>query len=377
MSSGVFTANKRRKMNISRKVVAVLGASALALTTAVGVQSASADSSLIKIEVGGLSKQIYLPFMLAQQLGMYKRYGVNVELVDEPAGGDATNDMVAGGVQLTGGFFDHNIDLQILGKAAESVAVLLKSPGEVELCRADLADKIKTPADWKGGVNVGVTGLGSSTNFITRAIGSKAGVAAKDMHSVVIGAGATFIAAFKNKTVDCGMTTEPTISAILQQKLGYVLTDMRYGNLTKAALGYNYVATSVYGMTDWINSHQTQVQGVVNAMYDTMAWIDAHTPLEIAKAMPADYYAGVGLDTYVSALNDEKVMYNPGIRMPVGAALGVLRAEQKGRIDYGVWTAAKVAAVNLDSTFTNTFADIAVAQVKAFHLKAKTKVGQS
>ena len=365
-------------MKVSKKVVAVLGASALALTASVGVQSAkAADSSLIKIEVGGLSKQIYLPFMLAQQLGMYKRYGVNVELVDEPAGGDATNDMVAGGVQLTGGFFDHNIDLQILGKSAESVAVLLKSPGEVELCRADLASKIKTPADWKGGVNVGVTGLGSSTNFITRAIGAKAGVSAADMHSVVIGAGATFIAAFKNKTVDCGMTTEPTISAILQQKLGYVLTDMRYGTLTKAALGYNYVATSVYGMTDWINSHTTQVQGVVNAMYDTMAWIDAHTPTEIAKAMPADYYAGVGLDTYVSALTDEKVMYNPGIRMPVGAALGVLRAEQKGRIDYGSWPAAKVATVNLDATFTNTFAQAAVAQVKAFHLKAKTKVGQS
>jgi len=365
-------------MKLSRKVVAVLGASALALTTAAGVQSAkAADSSLIKIEVGGLSKQIYLPFMLAQQLGMYTRYGVNVQLVDEPAGGDATNDMVAGGVQLTGGFFDHNIDLQILGKSAESVAVLLKSPGEVELCRTDLQDKIKSPADWKGGVNVGVTGLGSSTNFITRAIGAKAGVAAKDMHSVVIGAGATFIAAFKNKTVDCGMTTEPTISAVLQQNLGYVLTDMRYGDKTKTALGYNYVATSVYGMTDWINAHQTQVQGVVNAMYDTMAWIDAHTPLQIAKAMPADYYAGVGLDSYVAALNDEKVMYNPGIRMPVGAALGVLRAEQKGRIDYGSWTAAGVANVNLNATFTNAFAQTAVAQVKAFHTKAKTKVGQS
>ena len=365
-------------MKASRKVVAVLGASALALTTLIGGQSAkAADSSLIKIEVGGLSKQIYLPFMLAQQLGMYKRYGVNVELVDEPAGGDATNDMVAGGVQLTGGFFDHNIDLQILGKSAESVAVLLKSPGEVELCRTDLASKIKSPADWKGGVNVGVTGLGSSTNFLTRAIGSAAGVSAKDMHSVVIGAGATFIAAFKNKTVDCGMTTEPTISAVLQQNLGYVLVDMRYGNLTKTALGYNYVATSVYGMTDWINSHKDQVQGVTNAMYDTMAWIDAHTPLEIAKAMPADYYAGVGLDSYVNALTNEKVMYNPGIRMPVGAALGVLRAEQKGRIAYGSWTAAKVAAVNLNATFTNDFANTAVGQVKAWHVKAKTKVGSN
>lgn len=364
-------------MKLSKKVVAVLGASALALTATAGLQSAKAADAPIKIEVGGLSKQIYLPFMLAQQLGFYKRYGANVQLVDEPAGGDATDDMVSGAVDLAGGFFDHTIDLQLKGKTTESVAVLLKSPGEVELCRADLQSKIKTPADWKSGVNVGVTGLGSSTNFLTRAIGAAAGVPASAMHSVVIGAGATFIAAFKTKAVDCGMTTEPTISAVLQQGLGYVLTDMRYGDKTKAALGHNYVATSVYGKTDWINAHSTQVQAIVNAMFDTMAWIDAHTPAQIAKAMPADYYAGVGFDSYVSALNDEKVMYNPGIRMPIGAALGVLRAEQKGRIDYGSWTADGVAHVNLDSTFTNTFANNAVAQVKAWHLKAKTKVGQS
>jgi hypothetical protein len=93
--------------------------------------------------------------------------------------------------------------------------------------------------------------------------------------------------------------------------------------------------------------------------------------------MPADYYSGVGLDTYVAALTDEKVMYNPGIRMPVGAALGVLRAEQAGRIAYGSWPAAKVKTVNLDATYTNSFANNAVSQVKAFHASVKTKVGQS
>ncbi len=364
-------------MKLSRKVVAAISVSALTLTTTAALSPAKAESAVVKIEVGGLSKQIYLPFMLAEKLGMYKRYGVNVQLVDEPAGGDATNDMVSGGVQFAGGFFDHAIDLQILGKNAQSIAVLLKSPGEVELCRADLVDKIKTPADWKGGVNIGVTGLGSATNFITRAIGAKAGVKSSDMKSVVIGAGATFIAAFKNKTVDCGMTTEPTITAVLTQKLGYVLTDLRYGDLTKQALGYNYVATSVYGMTSWINAHPTESQGVVNAMYDTMAWIDAHTPLEITKMMPPDYYAGVGIDAYVLALTNEKAMYNPGIRMVNGAALGVLRAEQAGRIAYGSWPADSIAKVNLNATYTNAFAQTAVAQVKDYHLKAKTKVGQS
>ena len=37
--------------------------------------------------VGGIDKQIYLPYQLAQNLGFYKKYGVNVELSTEQAGG--------------------------------------------------------------------------------------------------------------------------------------------------------------------------------------------------------------------------------------------------------------------------------------------------
>jgi NitT/TauT family transport system substrate-binding protein len=364
-------------MKKARKLAVVASATALALTTVVGSSSVHAAGTDVKIEVGGLNKQIYLPFMLAQNLGMYARYGVNVQLVDEPAGGDATNDMVAGAVDLTGGFYDHTIDLQTKGKPAESVAQLLQSPGEVELCRADLASKIKSPADWKQGVNLGVTGLGSSTNFITRAIAAHAGVPVEKIHSVVIGAGATFIAAFKQKTVDCGMTTEPTISSILQQNLGYVLVDMRYGNLTRKALGGQYVATSVYGMTDWINSHAATVQKVVNAMYDTMQWIDKHTPAEIAAKMPADYYAGVGLDAYVKALSDEKVMYNPSTREVIGGPLGVLKIETAGRIAAGSWTQDQINKVNLNQTYTDSFVKAAVKAVSVWHAKAKSAVGAS
>lgn len=363
-------------MKQNKKVLSLVFSVLLGVTAALSGNVAKAAAPDVKIEVGGLSKQIYLPFMLAQNLGMYQRYGVNVQLVDEPAGGDATDDMVAGAVNLTGGFYDHTIDLQTKGKIAESVAQLLKSPGEVELCRIDLQDKIKSPADWNMGVNLGVTGLGSSTNFITRALAAHAKVPVTKIHSVVIGAGATFIAAFKNKTVDCGMTTEPTITQVLQQKLGYVLVDMRYGDLTRQALGGTYVATSVYGMTDWISSHSDKVQAVVNALYDTMKWIDNHTAAEIAAKMPADYYAGTGLDAYVKALADEKVMYNAAVREVPGGPAAVLKAESAGRIAAGSWTADQISKVNLGATYTDNFVNTAVTLVGAWHAKNKIPVGK-
>ena len=100
--------------------------------------------------VGGLSKQIYLPFMLAKQLGYYDKAGVNVNLIDEPAGGDATQNMLAGQVQGVGGFYDHNIALQAQGKSSESVVSMLQIPGEVELCRSDLKGADQVPGRLEG-----------------------------------------------------------------------------------------------------------------------------------------------------------------------------------------------------------------------------------
>ena len=79
------------------------------------------------------------------------------------------------------GFYDHTIDLQAKGKAIESVVQFSQAPGEVELVSAKLADKVKSFADLKG-MSVGVTGLGSSTNFLTQYLAVKSGLAAQRHH---------------------------------------------------------------------------------------------------------------------------------------------------------------------------------------------------
>jgi NitT/TauT family transport system substrate-binding protein len=308
-------------------IIAVTACAALALTGCANTASSSSSGSSqqagssggdkVSIMVGGLNKQIYLPFMLAEKLGYYADQKLAVALTDEPAGVDATTNMLAGKVDGVGGFYDHTIALQGLGKQAESVVSMLQVPGEVELCRTDLKGTIKTAADWKGR-NLGITDTGSSTDFLTQFLGQKNGVAPSETHRIGVQAGPTFIAAMEHKNIDCGMTTEPTVSQLLAKNDAYIIYDTRTAAGAQTAFGGPYPATSLYMSTSYVNSHKAVVQKLVNAYVKTLQWIQAHTAAEIADKMPADYYAGVGKAAYVKALNSEKGIYNPTGIMPTG-----------------------------------------------------------
>jgi NitT/TauT family transport system substrate-binding protein len=318
-----------------------------------GGGSVAANAPSVKIMVGGLSKQIYLPFMLAKQLGYYDKAGVKVSLIDEPAGGDATKNMVAGQVDGVGGFYDHNIALQALGKSSESVVSMLQIPGEVEVCRTDLKGKIKSRADWAGR-HLGITDTGSSTDFLTQYLATKNGVTPSSTHRVGVGAGSTFIAAMKQKAIDCGMTTEPTVSQVLSDNTGFILLDMRTAAGSRTELGGTYPATSLYMTTAYVNAHKDVVQKLVNAYVATLQWIHAHTGAQIADVMPADYYAGVGKTTYAKALDSEKGIFNPtGIMPPDGPKTCL--AVQNAFND-----AVKGKTIDVGKTYTDEFVKAAV-----------------
>jgi NitT/TauT family transport system substrate-binding protein len=313
-----------------------------------GAAAAAADAPQVTIMVGGMSKQIYLPVMRAKQLGYYDKAGVDVKLVDEPAGGDATQNMLAGQVQGGGGFYDHNIALQAQGKYSEAVVSMLQIPGEVELCRSDLKDKVKSPADFKGR-SLGITDTGSSTDFLTQYLSTKNGVSPTQETRRGVGAGQTFIAAMKQKAIDCGMTTEPTVSQALSDGTAYILLDMRTAEGSKAALGGTYPATSLYMPVDWVNSHKDTVQKLVNAYVSTLTWIQGHTGAQIADKMPADYYKGVGKAAYIKALDSERGIFNPTGVMPTDgpptclAVLSEFNPKVKGK------------TIDLAKTYTNEF----------------------
>jgi len=299
--------------------------------------------------VGGLSKQIYLPNMLAQQLGYFKDQHLDVTLIDEGSGQASEDEVIAGNVDAGSGAYVHPMVLNALGKKIETICQFGIAPGEAEVIDARKAGSIQSSSDLQG-KNLGVTELGSGTHTLTLAILGKAGIDPTKEHFIPVGAGDTFIAAIDHQTIDAGMTTEPTISRLTSSGKGKVLVDLRTPDSTRAALGGDYPFIGIFAKNDWVNSNKDVAQRLVNAYVNTLKFIHSHSAAEIAAKMPADYYAG-NKDLYVTALQNQISIFGTDCKMPAGGPETVMKIQQ----DYVPSFKGKMS--NLSETYTNEFAN--------------------
>jgi NitT/TauT family transport system substrate-binding protein len=347
-------------MKRSILAVAAVGAMALSLTACGGSGStASAAGSgsagpmpTVKMMIGGIDKQIYLPYKLAEQLGYYKEQGVDMQLSTEQDGGVGAEDaMISGQVDMSGAWYNHTYDFQLQGKDIISVVQLSGAPGERVMCSP--AANVHSAADLKG-KSVGVTDLGSGTDTLTQFIASKAGLkSGKDYKTVKAGAGATAIAAIKNGLADCVMTTQPTVAAMESQGVAQSAIDLATTDGVTQALGGAWPAASIIAKKEWVDANKDTVQKVVNALVKTMHWISTHSAQDIADKLPSDYTSNKNITKadYVKALDQDKAQFLTDGLMPAGGP--------KTIADMFSTLGKDVSKIKYTDTFDNSFATTA------------------
>ncbi len=340
----------KRAITVVAVGAVALGATACGTSKSGGSSSAGGSAALptVKLMVGGIDKQIYLPYQLAQSLGLYKKYGVNVQLSTEVNGGVGAEDAMASGqVDMAGAWYIHTIDFQSKGKMVEDIVQLSGAPGEREMCSPKAG--VHSAADFKG-KTLGVTDLGSGTDELTQFLAAQKGITRHQYHTLAVGAGATAIAALKRGTAQCVMTTQPTVGALETMKLADSTIDLATTAGAQAALGGAWPAAGVLAKTDWVNSHKATVQKVVDALVATMHWINTHTAADIANALPQQFVQNstITKEQYIAGLTTDKGQFLPDGIMPAGGPKVVDAMEKLIGTD--------VSKVTLANTFTNEFA---------------------
>lgn len=329
---------------------------ALLLCIALGAAPV-ARAEPIRLMMGGMSKIVYLPAVLASQLGYFKDEGLDVQVVSGPAGIDTSTELIAGAIEGAVGFYDHTLDLQSRGQDVLSVVVLQRAAGLAELAStrsaggrelagsAAMSAVAMKPAQGK---RLGVTGFGASTWMLTRFLLARAGVAPGDYTVVPLASDTRFVDAFEQGTIDAGMVEEPTATRLLTRGAASVVVDMRTVEDTQHWLGGPYAGACLYLRRSWMLAHRHETTRMVQAFTRALRFIGTHSAEQIAAVLPPEV---IGNDRagYVRALASAKGAFSQDGLMPDGAPQTVLKVLMTA----GSGLTAR--HVDLSKTYTNEF----------------------
>ncbi len=317
--------------------------------TAVALASGAAVAK-VTIAIGGAGCLCYLPTVLAEQLGEYKKAGVEIEFVNFRGGSQALTAVIGGSADVVSGYYDHCVNLAARNQNLQAFVVYDRYPGLVLGVSPRHTAEINFVKDLAG-KKVGVSAPGSSTDFFLKFLLAKNGVAPDSVAVIGIGLDATAVAAMEQGTVDAAVMTDPT-PTLLKAKFSAlkILSDTRTQADTLSVFGGEYPGGALYTRGDWIAKHEKETQALTDAILATLKWIHSHTPEEIMAKMPEDL-VGPDKALYLAALKNTLPMYSTTGRMDPKGAEAVLNVFAQSSPEV-----AK-AKIDLAKTYTNKFVE--------------------
>ncbi|HYW58891.1 MAG TPA: ABC transporter substrate-binding protein [Xanthobacteraceae bacterium] len=322
------------------------------LLIALGVLALTAGAAAAKvtIAIGGAGCLCYLPTVLAERLGEFKKAGVEVETVNFKGGSQALTAVLGGSADVVSGYFDHCVNLAAKNQSLQAFVVYDRFPGFALVVAPKNSGTIGAVKDLAG-KKVGVSAPGSSTEFFLKYILAKNGIDPNSVGVVGIGLEATAVANMEQGSVDAAIMLDPAVTLLQgKNKDLKILSDTRTQHDTLAVFGGEYPGGALYTRADWIAKHEQETQALTNAIVATLKWIHAHTPEEIMAKMPEEMVGG-DKALYLAALKNTIPMYSPTGRMDPKGAQAVLAV-----FSQSVPEVAK-ANIDLSKTYTNKFVE--------------------
>jgi NitT/TauT family transport system substrate-binding protein len=256
---------------------------------------------------------------------------------------------VGGSADVVSGFYDHTIQMAAEGREFVAFVTMLRFPGLVLVTSPQSAATLTRIGDLKGRI-AGVTTAGSSSQMLLTYILQRNGLAADAVSITAIGSAATAIAALEHGKVDVGMVADPAFTLIQRRNPSVrVLADLRTASGVNAALGaHAYPASVLYAKGEWIQANHDTTQRLARAITRTLAWMQQHTPQEIADKTPRTF-RGDDDALYVEALKASMPMFSPDGMMEAEGT-EVVRTLLASSMDK-----VRGATIDVSKTYTNAF----------------------
>jgi NitT/TauT family transport system substrate-binding protein len=303
----------------------------------------------VRLAVGGQAALYYLPLVVTNRIGLFQDAGVGVEISDFAGGSRSLQALVGGSADVVAGAFDHTIQMQAKNQPVVAVVELGQFPGFVLALLNARAGAYHSPADLKG-MKIGVTAPGSSTHFMALQLMAKSGLKPDDASFLGVGATATAVAAVKRGEIDAIVNTDPAVALLQREGLIKIVADTRTRDGTREVYGGIYPAAVMYATPAFIDKNPRTIQALVNAFVNGLAFIQSHSPEEIAAVVPDDYALG-DKPLYIQAIKNSLPMYSRDGRFSNEGA------ETAYRVLKAFDPAVRDAKIDLGTTYTDRFVE--------------------
>jgi NitT/TauT family transport system substrate-binding protein len=250
----------------SKTVLALLALTLLAAPVAPGAAVAQTDV----IRVGAGPVDTATPIIYAAKSGLYKKYGLNVEIVKLPNGATIAAALAGGSIELAQASSLAVVISVAKGLAFTSIGNLATynaaTPEYALLVLNDSA--IKAPADLKG-KTLAAVGLADMNSLATFAWLDARGIDRQSLKIIELPGSAT-LPAMEQGRVDASTFYEPfytnAMSSGKVRVLGYPYS----------AIGTRFSESVIFGNTPWVDAHHDEVGKFLRATQEASTFIASH-----------------------------------------------------------------------------------------------------
>jgi NitT/TauT family transport system substrate-binding protein len=203
------------------------------------------------------------PYWIAKEAGLYKKYGLDTELIFINGSTRGIQSLIAGDLDFAGAVGTSAINGRLAGGDIAIVDSLVNTLPYYIIGKPD----IKSPEDLKGRT-LATHIPGTSADFAVRLALRRYGIDYKDIRAVTVGGATARVAAVMNGNVDFTMVTEP--GKIQGEKAGLKLI------IDMAKLKIPFQFTCTVTTRKLIQEHPQTVENMVEAMADAVHFFKTH-----------------------------------------------------------------------------------------------------
>jgi NitT/TauT family transport system substrate-binding protein len=291
-----------------------------------------------------------VPLIVAERLGYLQGQSIRVTVMnvrDDIAHADMLAD---GRVDAVMAYWHHNVVNVAAGRPSQAIVTLGVTPGAKVLVSHAAKARYRTLADLKGSRFI-AGGAGSSKSTVANALLLEGGHRITDYTRLGTDGKERNIAALRDGTADFVVAPVPDGDAYEAAGVASVFADLTTVQGTRQALGALFPSSTVFMASAHAGAHPGIAQHLATAFVKTLAWMNSHSPEEIAALVPVEV-SGKDRAAYLALLRQELPMFATDGRMPADGAAKELHVLAEFNDKY--------RAVAAEQTYTNAFVDVAL-----------------